>query len=671
MPDLLLELYVEEIPALMQKNAATGYAEIFANSFELACVTYSNLETDIGPRRIMLHVTNMEAIIPAKVVEYKGPKVSAPESAIQGFCTSHNINKEDLIVRVIKDQECYVYEKSIAEQNVTSILPEILNHAISEYVWPKSMYWGDVETKFVRPIRNILCLFDGAVLHLTYEHLKSNNKTFGHRFMHYHELEIGSFEQYCKLLEQNMVILSRTKRMQIIQDSINDLIGLDFTISNDSKLLEEVAGIVEYPNVLMGKIPKKFMHVPNEVLITAMRNHQRYFTLQYADGGFAPYFIFVSNILTDDQNDIISGNEKVLSARLSDAEYFYRQDQKTTLESRITQLERITFHTKLGNMKDKVQRVEQITKWLAPNNRELHFAARLCKSDLVTEVVGEFPELQGIMGGCYAKLEGLSDVVANAIKYHYNPEGIDDALPQGEAALLALADKIDSLTSLYIAGERSSGSKDPYALRRYALGIIRIILDMGMQIDLRNLLSFATSLHINADNSAVKEILLFIEDRLKHYMLKNYKHDIVNATINLMIDSDIVTATNKLTALNSFLQKPEGQNALTSYRRVNNILSSNGNIITDKPDHNLFVTKEERALFQQIQNISSQIDIMIQEKQLDAALQLLASLHSIVNQFFDNVTVMDKSEEISYNRLALLQMTINEFHKLAMMSCLE
>lgn len=666
MPSLLLELYVEEIPAFMQKNAEVEYSKIFHNKFQESSIICEGLEVYIGPRRITIIAENIAPTIEAKTIEIKGPSTKAPEEAIAGFCKSNNIGKSDLVVKTIKNQECYVYLSHTQIQNVIDILPKIISFAISEYTWPKSMYWGDCDIKFVRPIRNILCLFGTDILHIKYGNLVANNMTFGHRFMSYYKTEVSSIAEYTQYLEKNYVILSRQKRIEIIEKAINDLIGLEFVLNNAERLIEEVAGLVEYPNILMGKIPEKFMHLPSEILITAMKNHQRYFTLQYSDGTFAPYFIFVSNITNKDQSDIIAGNEKVLAARLADSEYFYKQDQKSTLESRLTKLERVIFHAKLtlGSIRDKVFRVEKIVQYLMPQNKELHIAARLCKSDLVTEAVVEFPELQGIMGGYYARLEGLSDNVSNIIKEHYKPEGNEDEIPSTHnAAILALADKIDSLTSLYIAGERSSGSKDPYALRRYAVNIIRIIVGYKLNINLIELVQYATLLHKVSDNKLVEELISFIEDRLRHSMLKTYSSSLCMAVINLHECKNPYIITSKLEMLDLLIHTTEGENILSCYKRMYNILKSS-KLDQELPNQAIFKQEEEQHLFQKTQSISSHIDNMINAHNFGMTIHLLDTLKTPINNFFDNVTIMDTDTKIAANRIALLYFVVSEFHKL-------
>ncbi len=365
MSDLLLELYIEEIPARMQQHAEAGYKEIFIKHFADANISYDSLETHVGPRRLTLYVSGIIPVIAGQEVELRGPKTNAPEMAIEGFCKSQNITRTQLSLQTIKDQEYYIYQVKTEDKLVESILPSVLSSALSQYVWPKSMCWGGYDLKWVRPLKNILCLFDGLVLDFSYFHLKANDKTFGHRFMSYNELQISGWDDYKKQLSDNYVMLSRQERKSVIETELTRLVSeKSLVLSKDDRLLEEVAALVEYPNVLLGSIPEKFMDVPSEILVTAMRIHQRYFTVQNTDGSFAPYFLFVSNLKSDDSLEIIAGNEKVLSARLSDSAYFYKQDQLCSLESRFDRLSNTIFHRKLGSIKDKVERTHHITKFL-------------------------------------------------------------------------------------------------------------------------------------------------------------------------------------------------------------------------------------------------------------------------------------------------------------------
>ena len=494
MSELLLELFSEEIPATMQQKAAVAYEEIFAKYFQEQTISFASIKSYVGPRRLTIQVTGIAAYISASKKEVKGPKTSAPENAIYGFCHSNGISKDLLSRQEIKGVEYFVYEQMKAEQQTKDILQKTLMDPISTYVWPKSMFWGDYQIKWVRPLRNIMCIFDGQTLDFKYGHLVANNKSFGHRFMSPEPFEVTNFAEYKQKLSDNFVVLDHFERKAYISKESNKIAAkMGLVIKEDNDLLEEVTGLVEYPQVLLGSIDQKFLSVPSEVLSSSMRSHQKYFSLFDQKGDFAPYFLFVSNIAATNPELVVQGNEKVLSARLSDALYFYNQDLKTKLNQKSQKLDKIIFHAKLGTVGDKVQRVAKIAEYLLPNNEDIVKAALVCKSDIVSEVVGEFPNLQGIMGYYYAKYESLNEDVAVAIRDHYKPQGPSDSCPTGIAAFLALADKIDSLCGLMLAGEKPSGSKDPFALRRQALGIVRIVLENELLVNISELVDVAVS----------------------------------------------------------------------------------------------------------------------------------------------------------------------------------
>jgi len=698
--DLLLELYTEEIPAMMQKAAETSYTNIFTKHLTSAGIKHEALKVYVGPRRITLHVASIDSAIKGQSLELKGPKVGAPDMAIDGFCKSNNITREQLVIKNIKDQDCYVYESEIPDKPTARVLPEVLRAAIAEYVWPKSMRWGSHKATWVRPLKNIVCLFGGEVLQFAYEHLLANNKTYGHRFMAYHEIEVSSFEQYKKALSDNFVVLDREERKEMISEGLVSL-GLDPMASGDSRdsrikpeeekgavmneaLLEEVTGLVEYPVVLKGKIPERFMKVPSEVLVAAMEKHQRYFAMYNSDGSFAPSFLFVSNIKTDDPANIIAGNERVLSARLSDALFFYENGKREFAEAD-NKLSEVMFHSKLGSMKDKVRRVEKLCEWLLVSLRldprtsvdkgrktlgsstretELLQAARFCKNDLVTEIVDEFPELQGIIGGYYA--------ASDAIRDHYKPMGSDDTAPSGDAALLALADKTDSLVSLMAAGERATGSGDPYALRRYALGIIRILLENDLRINLKELIDSSLQGEALGNKEAIQknhskdwvaspttcnDVLIFIEDRLKHYLrAQGYDIKLINAVIDFDLESDVAASVINLKELDIFLKTKNGNDLLAAYRRASGIL---GKTNPGQVNQSKFTEEAEMELFEAT-NLNCEHSEAIQQN-----LKNLSSLLLPINNFFDNVMVKDKDLAVADNRLALLRLVVDEFDKVA------
>ena len=663
MSELLLELFSEEIPATMQKNAAEGYKTIFTTILQENEII-ADTRVYVGPRRIAIHITNLPEFIAAKEIEIRGPKITATQAAIDGFCRSNNISPNDLV----QSQSYYIMVKKTARTNTSDLLQDVIPKAISMYTWPNSMYWGSYNISWIRPLKNILCIFDGKVIEIKYGHLTANNMTFGHRFIKPESMIINSFADYQTKLKESYVVINQDERKQLIQDQLLlTAKPLNLSIKDDEKLLEEVTGLVEFPVVMLGRIPEKFLKLPSEALVSSMRTHQKYFATFDQDGNFAPYFLFVSN-MEHDKNTIIAGNEKVLSARLSDALYFYNQDLSNGLESKLPKLAQITFHANLGSLKDKTERLAKICHHVMPENHNLQVAAKLCKSDLTSEMVGEFPELQGIMGYYYAKAEGLNHEVAMAIRDHYKPQGPSDRLPTKEGAILALADKIDSIVGLILVGNDPSGSRDPYSLRRQALGIIRIILGDKLSVNIKELVTFTASLYQSTfteriQNSRIELILSFLEERAKYYLKAHYDTALIDAVLDLNVDGDLNISEQKLFALKQFLAGDKGADLLMIYKRAHNILA--GNILKGQVDQNSFISKYEHELFFALQNISHKIDRHIIKGEFISALDLLIEMLQPVNNFFENLMVKDEDQKIATNRLLLLQMVTSLFDKLA------
>ena len=671
--ELLLELFSEEIPARMQKKAAQSYYEIFIKAFGENGISFSDLKVFCGSRRLTLNASGLPKYIQTMEEEIKGPKIGVADAAIQGFCRSHNIKLEQLTQKPFKDQLCYVYNKPAQQIALQPMLEKILPKAIGEYVWPKSMYWSNYNISWVRPLKNIMCILDGEILPIGYGHLTANNLTFGHRFRAPDSFFVKNFKEYEKALRERFVILSDLERMEMIKKALDEKAAeLKLFLKKDERLLEEVAGLVEYPEVMIGKIPEKFINLPAEILVSSMRTHQKYFALFDKNDKFAPYFIFVSNMPRSEL--IIHGNEKVLSARLSDALYFYNQDIKQTLESRLPRLEKMVFHARLGTMRAKTERLAKICKFLTPSfkkyeqmGKNLQIAARLCASDLTSEVVGEFPELEGIMGYYYAKNEGVSEEIATAIKERHKPRGIDD-MPQGmSASILALADKIDSLVGLMLAGEQATGSKDPYALRRLALGIIRIILNNPLLlVDIKTLVDsvaelYSTILPISQDIK--NQILLFIEERAKFNFKNYYDISLVNAVLDLKMEGNLHISELTLIAFQDFLSTHEGANLLSIYKRANNILR--GQKVAGQINPELFTSQHAKTLYNSLKETLKQLDLKIAEKDFPDSLRLLATLQVPLGHFFDNVMVIDKDPLIANNNLLLLQKVVDLFLRIA------
>ncbi|MDG1436536.1 MAG: glycine--tRNA ligase subunit beta [Rickettsiaceae bacterium] len=667
MSELLLELFSGEIPAMMQPKAVSAYKEIFPKYFAELGIKYDDLEVYIGPRRLTIHVTGMLTKLPESIKEFKGPKVTAPQGAIEGFCRSHNITIEQLVREEVKGTEFFVYKQVIPEQNTRDILLNSLDKPLAEYVWPKSMYWGSYNIKWVRPLQNILCVFDREVIPFKYGHIIANDQCRGNRFMAPEPASVRDFSEYTEHLENNFVVLDASKRKKYIQENINkEANKLGLVIKEDNALLEEVVGLAEYPQVLVGKIEAAFLSLPSEILVSAMRSHQKYFSLFDKNGNFAPYFLFVSNIASTDVDAVISGNEKVLSARLADALYFYNQDLKTSMQEKAERLNKVIFHAKLGNLKEKTLRLASIVKFLDPNNDDLVKAALLCKSDIVSEVVDEFSTLQGIMGYHYAKAESLSDEIAVAIRDHYKPQGSSDHCPTKSAAILALADKMDNLCGLMLAGEKASGSKDPFALRRQALGIIRIILENNLTVDLSKLIAFTVNKYKNnipINDDFHKNITSFLEERLKYFFKDKYELDAISSVLNLTIESDLVEVQAKLAAIKEFLSSKEGDDLLLAYKRATNILGASK--LQGDIDESAFVTEHEKNLLASINSCDVKITDALSAKNYKESLEVLANMLQPIAKFFDNVMVKDQDETIANNRMLLLSKVKQIFDKIA------
>lgn len=677
MSELLLELFSEEIPAMMQANAARAFEQIFSSYFNDNELTFTAVKAYVGPRRLAIHVQDLQTTIEEKRTKLKGPKTSSPDAAISGFCKSNQITLQDLSKEIINDTEYFTYEKIIPRQETYSILKECLPSLITSYVWPKSMLWGNYQLRWVRPLVNILCIFDGKVVDFNLGHLKANNLSYGHRFMRSSSFVVNNFNEYKKQLEDNFVILDQKVRQEhIIKEATKLAANIGFSLKQDDNLLEELTGLAEYPQVLIGTIDNKFLTVPSVVLVSSMKTHQKYFSLIDSNGNFAPYFIFVSNIKSTDESTVINGNQKVLSARLSDALYFYKQDLQSSLESKASKLENIIFHAKIGTLAEKVKRINSITHFLykqlnhetnLPSLDELASASTLCKNDIVSEVVNEFPNLQGVMGYYYAKNDGLSEEIAVSIRDHYKPQGPNDTCPTKGAAIVAIADKIDSLCGLMMAGEKPTGSKDPFALRRLALGIIRIIMENSIHIDLCELVKHSLSLFGNdlhkLQHSNYEDIILFIEERTKHLLKDKYDHKLISSVLNLSSSGYLDELDKKLVALQKFLDKNDSQGLVICYKRANNILANK--VIKSTINPSLFDNKNEQELYTSLQKLSPILNKEIDNGNYDGALEIIQSLKNPVSNFFDSVLVNVENTEVVENRLALLNEVKNIFDKIA------
>jgi glycyl-tRNA synthetase beta chain len=666
MADLLIELYSEEIPAGMQAGAAEQLSRKIEEFFKSYGVAADNLTAHVAPQRVALLASGLPQNLPDHKEQKKGPRIDAPEQAIEGFLRANGLDSTDGL-SVEEDKKGAFYVLDIDEKGgaLSAALAAFMPALIEGFQWPKSMRWGSGSLRWVRPLRSVLCLFDGHIVPFEIAGLSSGDTTYGHRFMAPDALTISDPYDYVGALEKAFVLVDASVREAMIAESAAALAqSVDCALIEDASLLRETAGLVEWPVPLLGKIDDAFMDVPEEVLVSVMRTHQKYFALRDKSGKLAPYFITISNMLTDDKGSaIIAGNERVLRARLSDGRFFWDQDRKDTLESRLPDLEKITFQAKLGAVAEKSTRIAALTSVLTETLKADAEAARqaaaLCKADLVSGMVYEFPELQGIMGGYYAQNDGLGDAVAAAIRDHYKPAGPGDAIPETpEGRAVALADKIDTLTGFWSIDEKPTGSKDPYALRRAALGVIRILLETETPLSLSGVFAEGFALHGAAD-APVDDLLGFVADRLKvHLRGQGISHDVVNAVFALGSD-DVVELAAKSAQLKAFLGSEDGGNLKAAYTRANGICAKakheNAQI-----DASLLGAPEEKTLHAAIAALGDSANADY-AKQLDA----LATLRAPVDAFFEAVMVNDDDEKIRHNRLSLLQALIQNMRRAA------
>ncbi|HCS68330.1 MAG TPA: glycine--tRNA ligase subunit beta [Rhodospirillaceae bacterium] len=667
MPELLLELLSEEIPARMQARAADDLKRLVGDGLKGAGLSFTNAQTYVTPRRLTLVVHGLPAKQADISEERRGPRADAPEQAKQGFMKS--LPKDTKVTERETEKGTFLFAQvEQAGGKTRLILPGILQAAMQALPWPKSMRWGRGKARWVRPLHSILAVYDQEGLELEFAGIQAGVTTRGHAFMAPAGISVSDFADYEKAMKAAKVVIDPDARKQTIAaDAARMCKGAGVTLKDDPALLDEVAGLVEWPVVLMGGIDAEFMDVPPEVLITSMRKHQKYFACLDAKGNLAAKFVLVANRETaDGGRQVIAGNERVLRARLADAKFFWDQDRKTTLASKAPQLKDRVFHAKLGTLDEKVDRMQALAVALCDyvpgaDRDKVRSAARLAKADLSTGMVGEFPDLQGVMGAYYARFDGESEAVAAAIAEHYSPLGPSDACPsKPESVCVALADKIDSLVGFWAIDEKPTGSKDPYALRRAALGVIRLIIENKLRLPLLD--AFAQSRDLYGKGDAVgPDLLAFFADRLKvHLREKGVKHDHIDAVFALGGEDDLVRLLARVEALADFLGSDDGGNLLTAYRRAANILKieekKDATSYAAQPDDTLLKDDAERALYSALEDAAPAIAEKVAAEDFTGAMAALAGLRVPVDAFFDKVTVNTDDAKVRENRLKLLSM---------------
>jgi glycyl-tRNA synthetase beta chain len=693
MPNLLIELFSEEIPARMQAGAAENLKSLLTNSLVEAGLTYAGAKAFSTPRRLTLAVEGLSAESPTLREERKGPKVGAPEQAIEGFLRGAGLTRDQLEERETPKGAVYFATVEKEGQPAEVIVAQALEATVRAFPWPKSMRWGSGSLRWVRPLHSIICLFEdeagSRVVELDIDGIKSGDTTEGHRFMGTGPFSVTSFDTYEAALKRNHVVLDAQERADHIwQDATNQAFASGLEVVEDKGLLAEVAGLVEWPVVLMGQIGEAFLELPPEVLQTSMKEHQKFFSVKNPKTNRIERFVTVANRETSDNGaTILAGNQKVLAARLSDAKFFWENDlrvAKEGMDAWTRQLENVTFHNKLGSQAERIERIAALAKDIAPHigadADQAEQAARVCKADLSSEMVYEFPELQGLMGRYYAKAAGLSEAIAAVCQEHYAPLGPSDVVPNAPLSVaVALADKLDTLTGFWAADEKPTGSKDPFALRRAALGVIRLMrenqlslrLERFIQVQLgRHMAHLAKSLAeegaagldaLQAEQlpKATSDLMGFFHDRLKvHLKDEGIRYDVIDACLANEISDDLLLVSQQSVALERVLKTDEGANLVQGFKRANNILkqaeAKDGVEYSYGPDSKYAETAEEKALFVALDAADVTIKDALKDAGFENAMTAMAQLRQPVDAFFEAVQINVENEVLRRNRLNLL-----------------
>ncbi len=691
MPQLLLELFSEEIPARMQAQAAKDLERMAREHLAAAGFLPEALKTFAGPRRLTLVAEGLPLAQADRKEELKGPRVGAPPQAMEGFLRKAGLTQDQLVERD------GVYMAFIEKKGrpTPEIVAEMVEAIVRNFPWPKSMTWGTKKLRWVRPLKRILCVLDREVVPFAIEGIESGDISEGHRFMGDAKPFVAKdFDEYAAGLEAHYVVLDVEERKERILEGCKTLcFARHLELVEDQGLLEEVAGLAEWPTPVLGDMDPVFLSLPPEVIRTSMRTHQKYFAVRKAgEQGLAPHFITIANIQAADGGAVIAaGNAKVLSSRLSDARFFWDEDVKVGFEPWLEKLDGVTFHAKLGTMAQRVERIVALAGEIAPlvgaDVEKTKEAARLAKADLASQMVGEFPELQGIMGGYYARAFGLDGEIADAVRDHYKPQGPSDAVPTAPVSVaVALADKLDTLVGFFAIDEKPTGSKDPYALRRAALGVIRIILENGKRIPLqsvlarsvqRNEINYTFSLQArefrqNASSlgdfgvSVANDVIAFFADRLKVTLRDQGKrHDLVDAVFALG-DDDLARIVARVEALDGFLKTDDGKTLMAGYKRASNILKAEekkGALPTGEPQAPAADSDAEVQLFDALRVLKAPLAAALAKEDFTGAMAQLAGLRGPVDAYLDGVFVNDP--EFRDNRLKTLAAVRDEMGKVA------
>jgi len=685
--DLLVEIGTEELPPKALNTLCEAFAQGIADGLQDAGVGFSDFQAYAAPRRLAVILQGVEAAQPDRAMEKRGPAVQAAfdangkaTKAAEGFARSCGVTVDQL-QRISTDKgEWLVYKVQEKGRATTELLPEIVERSLARLPVPKRMRWGDGEEEFVRPVHWVVLLLGDDVVDARILGIQAGRDSRGHRFHYPQKISLANATEYVALLDNpGYVMVDREARAEAIRQQVEqaaEKLGGRALIDED--LLQEVTALVEWPVAVAGDFDEHFLQVPKESLISSMQDHQKYFPVLDTEGHLLPHFITVSNIESRDPARVKEGNERVIRPRLSDAAFFWEQDRKHPLETHITSLDKVVFQNKLGSLGDKSRRVAKIAQQMADllgaNKDHAHRAALLSKCDLMCEMVFEFPDLQGIMGRYYAQHDGEPEDVAIALDEQYMPRFAGDELPTtASGQILAVADKLDTLMGIFAIGQKPSGEKDPFALRRAALGVLRILIERELPLDLRELLGFAADAlaDVVAAEDSIDEVLDFILDRLRvYYLNQNIAVDVYEAVMELRPTTPL-DFDRRMQAVNSFRSLPEAQSLAAANKRIRNILKKVSGELPAQVDEKLLQEAAEKDLYAQLQQLAQQVTPLFEEGDYKAALQQLAGLRAAVDSFFDQVMVMADDEALKHNRIALLNQLSSLFLRAADLSLLQ
>jgi glycyl-tRNA synthetase beta chain len=669
MSELFLELFSEEIPVSLQKDIRENLILDIKKVFEEKSIKFKKYFSLSTPNRLVVVFQNLDREVKIKSEEIKGPSTTSPPQALEGFLKSQKISKKQVFKKKNDKGEFYFYKTKETKLKTPDLIKERLPKILIEFKWKKSMKWGSYNLNWGRPLKSILCIFDKKVINFSIGHLKSSNYTFLDKDFEERKKTFNDFKTYQKSLEQTGTIIDQDKRKDHIRKEIEKILEKkSLIIDENEKLLDEVNNLVDQPHIIECSFDKKFLTIPQEILVLTMQSHQKYFPLFTKKKEITNEFIVVAN-KKDNKGLIKIGNERVVKARLEDAEFFWNKDKSQNLVKKVSGLKNMNFFKGLGTYFDKVQRMRKLAAMISDelliSKEKVELSATICKTDLISETVGEFPELQGIMGGHLSHVQGFDKEISEAVKEQYLPTGPHSNVSKKPYSItLSLSDRIDTLVGFFGINEKPSSSKDPYALRRVAYGIIRMIIENKKDIKINDIISYSLNIYLDQDfkfsnNNTIKDISFFLKDRFKYYLKdKNFRPDIIDAAVKILDLNKISTTHEKAKSLNKIIEKPLGMDVVSSYKRAFNIINSEtkkaGENLTNTTDPGIFNNEYEKALFKKTNELKQHFAMVENKQNFDEILGSLASAKKEIFDFFDNVKVNDESEIIKKNRLELL-----------------